>query len=111
MTHFKRLSSTKKADEYGLFLNDKRIGMAMFCPTWLDNTFYIGNICILNAYRGKGYGSILMQHVIGQAERSGASKIILRVSKKNPIAISLYKKFNFEVVEENEVGFRMEREI
>ena len=54
-------------------------------------------IAILQEYTGKGYGTKLMNTIEEYAINNGITRLELEVSKKNKIAISLYKKIGFEV--------------
>ena len=53
-------------------------------------------IAILQEYKGKGYGSKLMNTLEKQAIKNGITRLELEVSKKNKVAIYLYQKIGFE---------------
>jgi ribosomal protein S18 acetylase RimI-like enzyme len=59
-------------------------------------------ICILENYQGKGYGKKIMEYIFNHAKIKNIHKIYLTVDKINTIAIYLYTKFNFKIVEEKE---------
>jgi ribosomal protein S18 acetylase RimI-like enzyme len=71
-----------------------------------DNKYWFG-ICILENYQGKGYGKKLMEHIFNHEKITNIDKIYLTVDKINDIAISLYKKYNFYIVEERDSYFMM----
>lgn len=48
--------------------------------------------------QGKGYGNLLIQHCIQEAERMGADDLILYSNTLLEPAIHLYRKFGFEEV-------------
>lgn len=56
----------------------------------MNNMSYIWAVETLEKYRGKGYGSQMMQYVIQPNQR-----YFLRVKNENHDAIRLYKKFGF----------------
>lgn len=66
------------------------------------STFSAGNVlnihdfCILEEYRSRGLGRMLMERIVSKAETLSCSKITLEVREDNQIARSLYEKFCFE---------------
>lgn len=72
----------------GIMLLDKNTNDLIGYIAWEDN--YIIALEVLSDYRGSGYGDILLEKAI----KSGCSK--LSVSKKNTVAINLYKKYGFK---------------
>ena len=71
-----------------------------------DNKYWFG-ICILENYQGKGYGKKIMEYIFNHEKIKHIDKIYLTVDKINDIAISLYKKYNFYIVEERDSYFMM----
>lgn len=65
-----------------------------------DNEPTIVNVGILKKYRGKGLGRLLMMHLLNLLIEQGFKEVNLKVSSDNLIALSMYKSFGFEVVEE-----------
>lgn len=72
----------------GIMLVDKNTNDLIGYIAWEDN--YIIALEVLSDYRGSGFGNILLEKAI----KSGCSK--LSVSKKNIVAINLYKKYGFK---------------
>ena len=72
----------------GIMLIDKNTNNLIGYIAWEDN--YIIALEVLSDYRGSGFGDILLEKAI----KSGCSK--LSVSKKNTVAINLYKKYGFK---------------
>ncbi len=64
------------------------------------NEVYITNVAVNSGCRGKGYGKILVNHLIKQSELERAFFITLEVRKSNKNAISLYEKCKFKQVGE-----------
>ena len=70
---------------YGHLDNEKKI--------WLG-------ICIIEKYRGQGYGTIIINYLIDYAIENKIEKIYLTVDKSNIIAKKLYEKYNFKLVKD-----------
>ncbi len=71
-----------------------------------DNKYWFG-ICILENYQGKGYGKKLMEYIFNHEKIINIDNIYLTVDKINDIAINLYKKYNFYIIEEKDSYFKM----
>ena len=74
-----------------------------------DNKYWFG-ICILENYQGKGYGKKIMEYIFNHEKIKNIDNIYLTVDKINYIAINLYKKYNFYIIEENDSYFMMRKE-
>ena len=68
-----------------------------------DNKHWLG-ICILEEYQGKGNGKKIMDYLLNNKK---IDKIYLTVDKNNINAIKLYKKYNFNIIEEFDTYFLM----
>jgi ribosomal-protein-alanine N-acetyltransferase len=64
------------------------------------NEVYITNVAVNTDCRGKGYGKILVNHLIRQSEIENAFFITLEVRKSNENAIKLYEKCGFRLIGE-----------
>ena len=64
------------------------------------NEVYITNVAVNENSRGKGYGKILVNHLIKQSELEKAFFITLEVRKSNENAIALYEKCGFKLIGE-----------
>ena len=64
------------------------------------NEVYITNVAVNENCRGKGYGKILVNHLIKQSELERAFFITLEVRKSNESAIKLYEKCGFKLIGE-----------
>jgi len=71
-----------------------------------DNKYWFG-ICILDKYQGNGYGKKIMEYIFSHEKIKNIDNIYLTVDKINVIAVNLYKKYNFYIVEEKDSYFRM----
>ena len=65
-----------------------------------DNKYWLG-ICILENYKRKGFGTQMMEYLFNHQKVKNLQEVILSVDKINDKAIRLYKKFNFDIIEEH----------
>ena len=63
----------------------------------LNNCVYLHDLEILPEYRGKGFANILLEKTHDLVKNLGYNQITLIVSKSNPTAQNLYKKFGYKV--------------
>lgn len=61
------------------------------------NSFYIANLAVHPAYRGRGIGTQLLLHCITEAKASGANQVFISVDINNPRAQKLYESLGFQV--------------
>jgi [ribosomal protein S18]-alanine N-acetyltransferase len=72
--------------------------VAGFCAFWLVfDEIHINNIALRPQYRGFGYGTALMRHVLVEARRLGARRATLEVRAGNAGARRLYERLGFYV--------------
>ncbi len=64
-----------------------------------DGKYWLG-ICLLNGYTGKGYGKLIMDHLLNHPKVRACQCIHLSVDKSNEIAIKLYQKYNFNIIKD-----------
>ncbi len=70
--------------------------VAGFCAFWrVAEQIHINNLAIRPELRGRGLGSLLLQAVIAEAGRLGASRATLEVRRSNLPAIRLYQRAGF----------------
>ncbi|MEM2007420.1 MAG: ribosomal protein S18-alanine N-acetyltransferase [Sulfolobales archaeon] len=60
---------------------------------------HLVSIAVSSAHRGKGLGKALIKEFEARVKSLGISRVVLEVSVKNKIAISLYKKLNYKVID------------
>lgn len=82
-----------QADFALLYDADEPVGTAR--AVRLNNGFKIGRIAILKAYRGKGYGAVIVRAVLEKAFEKGADKVY--VDAQN-YAVPFYEKIGFKVI-------------
>lgn len=66
----------------------------------VDNIPTIVNVGILSEYRGKGYGKILLIHLMNILIANGFKEVQLNVSSTNFTALNLYKSLGFNIKRE-----------
>ena len=72
--------------------------VAGFCAFWLVfDEIHINNLALRPEYRGRGYGTALMEHVLTEAGRLGARRATLEVRSGNAGALRLYERLGFYV--------------
>jgi ribosomal-protein-alanine N-acetyltransferase len=72
--------------------------VAGFCAFWLVfDEVHINNVAMLPQYRAQGMGTALMQHVLAEGRRLGATRATLEVRASNEGAVRLYQRLGFYV--------------
>lgn len=85
------LSNKKKYKIFNIIEDEKIIATAYY-----DNyNCYILNLAVMESFRGKGYGSILLNHILDKYPKD---MITLHVREDNLNAIRFYEKWDFEIV-------------
>ena len=85
-----------------LVLNKKIIGFIIALHDEKDRINII-NLLISKKYRRNGYGTILLKRSIDIFKKlDEIDRIVLNVKVTNSIAIDLYRKFNFKIIDEVE---------
>lgn len=72
--------------------------VAYFGLAIVDDTADITTIAVRADFQGHGIGTKLMQEILDIAAERNLRKIMLEVKPENLAAISLYQKFDFEVI-------------
>ena len=78
--------------------NNMLVGMCKLIPFTYraSHSVYLGGLAIDPLYAGKGYGSIMMQEIIGYAKQQGFLRIELSVATINEKAVRLYETAGFQ---------------
>ena len=72
--------------------------VAGFCAFWMVvDEIHINNVAVREALRGRGLGTALLQHVLQEARRLGATRATLEVRASNTRARRLYERLGFYV--------------
>jgi ribosomal-protein-alanine N-acetyltransferase len=68
------------------------------------------NLLISKQYKNKGYGSHLLKYTLNKIKgMNNIEVIVLNVNSKNKVAISLYQKFGFRIVQKIEDYYRQKK--
>jgi RimJ/RimL family protein N-acetyltransferase len=88
------------AETYGIFVDERLVGNATLryeTPAKLRHRADLVAVYLAPATRGKGYGKMLIAHMIQVAkERKGIEKVNLAVAVTNPVAKHVYEKAGFK---------------
>jgi [ribosomal protein S18]-alanine N-acetyltransferase len=72
--------------------------VAGFCAFWLVfDEIHINNVAMRPAFRGRGFGTALLHHVLAEGRRLGAQRATLEVRASNAGARRLYERLGFRV--------------
>ncbi len=63
-------------------------------------------IAVDAAYRGRGFGRLMMEYLHGVARLRRAPRIMLKVYKANTLAATLYRRLGYELSELNDLEWR-----
>lgn len=75
-----------------------------------DDRVNLINLLIKKNNQNKGYGTFLLNYAINKVrELHNIKSIVLNVNSKNKPAISLYRKFNFRIIEKVENYYRQKQ--
>ena len=66
----------------------------------ISDDIEIISVCVLKNMRGRGYGKMLLSHIVSFAKSKGKNRVLLEVNKNNASAIRLYEKFGFKKIAE-----------
>jgi ribosomal protein S18 acetylase RimI-like enzyme len=80
-----------------------KVGPAVgkYVPKPSDNSYYINNIAVSSACRGKGVGQQLIEDIKRRAKQAGYTSVELDVTSVNQGAIGFYQKQGFKAVSES----------
>ena len=81
---------------FAIFLENKIIGICVI-QVIIDEA-QLNYFSIMQSFRRRGYGSLLMCYLIQKCEELNLNKLLLEVSELNSIAENFYKQFNFLTV-------------
>ncbi len=72
--------------------------VAGFCSFWLIvDEVHINSLAVRPEFRGRGYGTALLRHILREGRRQGAQRATLEVRLSNQPALRLYTRLGFEV--------------
>jgi GNAT superfamily N-acetyltransferase len=90
-----------------VLLNDQQMPIG-YAHIDHEYKFWLG-ICILEGYHGMGLGSKIIEYIFNHNKIKALNEIYLTVDSVNTTAIKLYKKFNFDIIEERDNIYVMKK--
>lgn len=93
-----------------MFVDDNNHAIAYGHLDKENENVWLG-ICVSAQYNGMGYGNKMMAELITMGRKYNLNSILLTVNKTNTVAIKLYEKFQFRVIDELESYFKYKLEI
>ena len=103
--YFRKFIETYKEGAFIISFDGKEIGFYNGCAT--ENTYEIGNVCIVPEYQNRGIGTAVLKDVL--AENAG-KKITLQYFKQNPVG-RLYERLGFRLLGETQFHYQMIKEV
>jgi GNAT superfamily N-acetyltransferase len=88
---------------YVLESGDDLLGLALFYTaysTWKGRMLYLEDLVVTEAARRGGYGRLLFDAVVAEAQRTGAQRMKWQVLDWNEPAIAFYKKLGATIERE-----------
>ena len=80
-----------------LSVDGKDAGYMVYAPYSEPGTLKLHKLYLLEEYHGKGYGQLMLSHVMEKALAGGFSSVILAVNKRNLRAKKAYDRAGFTV--------------
>ena len=91
------LSEITKENTHFVIAYDCNKPIGYFCFSCLLGEAELERICVIPYYQRSGAGSQMLSYAIDYLRELNCSKFMLEVRSKNYKAVSLYKKYGFEV--------------
>lgn len=82
---------------YKLTEEDRLIAYGFFYVI-ADTEAHIGNVCVREEYRGKGYGKLFLNNLLTECRLQQTVGATLEVRESNLVAIKLYESVGFKNV-------------
>ena len=84
---------------YGAFEDGELLGFVEGTIEAWNNRYRISNICVFDSSkRHRGIGTMLMEFILAEANKSGARMVVLETQTCNENAIEFYKKMGFSII-------------
>lgn len=84
---------------YILVKDDELLSVAQFQKVFQEESVFLYGFSTVEKERNKGYGKELLKKVHEKLKKEKIEKIYLTVDPKNQIAVDMYKKVGYEIVE------------
>ena len=84
---------------FGAFEDGNLLGYVEGALEEWNNRYRISNICVFDSSkRHKGIGTVLMEFILAEANKSGARMVVLETQTCNESAIAFHKKMGFSII-------------
>jgi ribosomal protein S18 acetylase RimI-like enzyme len=83
-----------------LWVGEKSFGYCSYSLASNPSEMKLEQIYLLEEYRGKGLGGLMLRHVEAEALKKNVRLLMLQVNKNNKDSIAIYRKAGFQVREE-----------
>jgi diamine N-acetyltransferase len=90
----KLLELRKKAELFGLFLDDRQVGFVAVEKAD-GGVYYLDKLSVLPDYRHKGYGKKLVEFVVNYVEKHKGQKVSLGMINESTVLKDWYKQLGF----------------
>ena len=78
-----------------------KVGFIAFYPRGTE--LYLSKFYLHKSQRGQGISKQMMNFVLSEARKTGASSVTLNVNKHNDLAITVYEKLNFHRIRDEKI--------
>lgn len=82
-----------------MYEDARPIGFASYGPMPSSDAWQLHKLYLLAAHRGEGRGAAMIERSLARARDAGASRMELRVNKRNQLAMRAYERAGFVVRE------------
>jgi len=96
---YSELALMPESRMYWVALHDKRV-IGYFGEMIVDDFADIATVAIAPEFRRRGIATRMIDIMIAEAVRRGATRMLLEVRVDNTAAIALYKKYGFDFIAE-----------
>ena len=85
--------------------NDKPVGFASIQPKYKisEGLYRLNKLYVLPTEQGKGFGQLLLSHIISFIKPKGAFILELNVNRNNK-AVTFYEKQGFKIIREEDIA-------
>ncbi len=73
------------------------VGYLAWKPDLTDGSVFLDKLYLDSAFHGRGHGQLLLAHIRRQAELLGATRLELRVNRRNQRAMRAYLRAGFQI--------------
>ena len=93
MTRYERM--VKLGYSWGAFDGDLLVGVLLAEPQMWNQSMWVWEFHVVEAYRGRGLGRRLMEQIATQAKEAGYRILVCETQNTNAAAIQIYRQLGF----------------